>query len=358
MPVTIQLARTQNEHEAALRLLDRGRKEIGFTPGPPEAEGLWLTKQHALPSTNTVVALDGETVVGALTVFGESAFRLPLEAQADLTAFRRSLEGRVAEFSHPGLTPAAGENPDVLLALYHFALCFGGSYCHYDAYVTQAPTRWAERYQGLLRYERLLIPEQIPGIALYRTAREGADFRQAFTPGFQARFRFPERKYFLVAHQSLDPATLHYLFNQRTRLFESLSDLEIRVLKNYYDHGEYAQALPDRALRIPFAKVPAHRRFPMNGEGHLRRGNGRQANLLLLDASREGLKVRCSEPLQVGIVYPVTLQVGIRCQTEVIARCVWYDEAANVAGLQVRSGDRSWERLIEYLECDFLRAVA
>jgi hypothetical protein len=356
--VTVQLARTQNEHESALRLLHGGRKEIGFTPGPAEPADLWLTKHHALPSTNTVVALEGEEVVGALTMFGESAFRLPLEAQADLTSFRRNLEGRVAEFSYPALHPAASATPDVLLALYHFALCFGGSYCHYDAYVTQVPTRWAERYQELLRYERLLVREKIPGMALYRTAREGADFRQAFSPGFEARFRYPERKYFLVAHQSFDPQTLHYLFNQRTRLFESLSDLEIRVLKNYYDHGEYAQALPERRLVLPFEKVPVHRRFPMSCEGHLRQRNGRQVSLQMLDASREGMKVRSSEPLQAGIVYPVILQVGVMKQAEVIARCVWVDEAANVAGLQVKSGDRTWQRLIEYLECDFLRAVA
>jgi hypothetical protein len=356
--VTVQLARTQKEHENALQLLQGGRKEIGFTPGPSEPEGLWLTKHHALPSTNTVVALAGNEVVGALTLFGESAFRLPLEAQADLTSFRRNLDGRVAEFSYPALHPRAGEDANVLLALYHFALCFGGSYCHYDAYVTQVPTAWAARYQDLLRYERLLVREKIPGMALYRTAREGADFRQALSPGFEAEFRYPERKFFLVAHQSLDPQTMHYLFNQRSRLFESLTDQEIRVLKNYYDHGEYAQALPQRELALPFAKVPSYRRFPMSCEGHLCQGSGRRVNLQMLDASREGMKVRSQERLQVGIVYPVTLQVGVLKQAEVIARCVWMDEAAGIAGLQVKSGDRNWQRLIEYLECDFLRAVA
>ncbi|RYZ96610.1 MAG: hypothetical protein EOP11_23235 [Proteobacteria bacterium] len=346
------------EHEGALRLLQGGRKEIGFKEPPGEAGGLWLTKHHALPSTNTVVALAAGEVIGALTLFGESAFQLPLEAQADLSGFKKNLEGRVAEVSYPGVSPEAAGNADVLLALYHFALCFGSAYCHYDAYLTQVPAAWAERYRGLLNYENLNVPERIPGLALYRTAREGADFQESFSSGFDVKFRFPERKFFLVAHQSLDPQTMHYLFNQRTRLFESLSDLEVRVLKNYYDYGEYAPILPNRELLLSFGKIPAHRRFPMACEGYLRHPRGQRIELQMLDASKEGLKIRSAEPLRLGADYPITLQVGVMKQAEVIARAVWVDEAAKVAGLNVRSGDRNWQRLIEYLECDFLRAVA
>ena len=357
MQISVQLARTKEEYEQALALLHGGRRELGFSQQPEDQEGLWLTKHHALPSTNTIVALKDGAVIGALTLFGESAFRLPLEEQADLSSFRQNLEGRVAEFSVPGLRDEFRQNRDVLLALYHYALCFGSTYCNYDAFVTQVPEPFAERYRSLLRYEPLLLKEKIPGIAFYRSAREGADFRRAFSPDFEASFQFPERKFFLVAHQSLDPKVLNYLFNQRTRLFDRLTDLELRVLKNYYAHGEYAKLLPERPLRIPFKKIPLHRRFPMNCEGHLCRGNGHRVTLQVLDASREGMKVRAGEALKINTVYPVTIEIGIKRHAEVIAIAVWVDEEAQIAGLQVKSGDKNWESLIEYLECDFLRAV-
>ena len=354
MRIRVQLAHTKDEYESAFTLLQKGRKNLGL-PTPPG--DLWVTKQHALPSTNTFVALDGHKVVGAISLFGESAFRLPLEEQADLTAFRANLAGRIAEFSVAGFECPVAHEKDVLLALYHFGLCFGSSYCHYDAFITQAPWEWADRFREVLQYEPLLLKEKVPGLTLFRSAREGADFRREFSPDFSAEFRFPEKKFFLVAHQSIEASTLDYLFNGRTDLFTRLSDLEIRVLKNIYDHGEFACIMPDRKLTLPFKQLPKHRRFPMNCDGYLCRADGRRINLQVIDVSREGIKIRASDPLPRGD-YPLTLQIGVMKQSEIIARTVWVDEEAHISGLVVKSGDKKWAQLIEYLEREHLSLAA
>lgn len=350
MRVSVQLAHTKEQYEQAFRLLQRSRKQLGFSS--ENENDLWVTKHHALPCTNTIVALRGGEVVGAITLFGESAFRLPLEEQADLSAFRHNLNGRVAEFSVVGCDQ---RDRDVLLALYHYALCFGSMYCHYDAFVTHVPQAWAREYAELLQYEPLLLKEKLPGMAFYRSARDGADFREALDGDFE--FRFPEKKFFLVAHQSIEPKTLDYLFNQKTQLFENLTDLELRVLKNFYDHGDFAKVLPDRRLQLPFKKVPQSRRFAMNCEGYLCLGDGRRMHLQVLDVSREGLKIRTEDALPAG-VYPLTLSIGITKQAEVIAATVWVDEMAQIAGLSVKSGDKNWLKLIEYLEQESLRVAA
>ncbi len=354
MRIRVQLAHTREELEAAFTLLQRSRQRLGL---PTPATDLWVTKQHALPTTNTIVALDGLKIVGAISLFGESAFRLPLEEQADLSSFRANLAGRIAEFSVAGLECPANREKDVLLALYHFGLCFGSSYCDYEAFVTQVPQAWADRFREVLQYELLLLKEKVPGLTLFRSARDGADFRREFSPDFNAEFRFPEKKFFLVAHQSMEASTLDYLFNGRTDLFSRLTDLEIRVLKNIYDHGEFACITPDRKLALPFKQLPKNRRFPMNCEGFLCRGNGRRINLQVLDVSKEGIKIRASDPLPIGD-YPLTLQIGVLKQSEIIAHTVWVDEEAQIAGLVVKSGDKKWAELIEYLEHDLLHAVA
>jgi hypothetical protein len=356
--ISVQLANSQNDFEEALILMHGGRNQMGYASPSEQEEGLWLTKHHALPSTNIIVAKIKGEVIGALTLFGESAFHLPMEEQADLSLFRQNLEGRVAEFSLPGLKPEWRENKDLLLALYHFALCFGTAYCHYDAFITQVPEDWGMRFRETLRYEPLLLKEKIPGLTFFRSAREGADFRAGFSDGFQPEFHFPERKFFLVAYQSLEPEVLRYLFAERTQLFERLTDLEIRVLKNYYDEGAYAEVLPNRALVLPFKEVPAHRRFPMNCDGHVCEDNGRRISIQVLDVSRDGLKIRTSEPLMPGKSYPVTIQIGVRKQSELIAASVWVDSDAHIAGVQVKSADQNWQAMIEYLERYFLRVAA
>lgn len=353
MRVRVQLARTKEEYEQAFRLMQAGRKELGLDSA--EAE-LWVTKQHALPSTNIIVALNGNNVVGAITLFGESAFRLPLEEQADLSPFRESLNGRIAEFSVPGYGDSENRK-NILLALYHFGHCFGSSYCHYDAFVTQAPTSWTQEYSELLQYEPLLLREKLPGATFCRSARDTADFRRKFSAEFEADFNFPEKKFFLVAHQSIEAKTLDYLFNQKTNLFARLTDLELRVLKNFYDHGEFANILPERTLVFPFKRLPKHRRYPMSCEGFLCRGNGRKMHLQVLDVSKEGIKIRTEDTLPAG-VYPLTLSIGVMKQSELIATTVWVDQEAKIAGLVVKSGDKSWQELIAYLEHESLKSVA
>lgn len=355
MRISVQLAHTKEQYEEAFRLLQESRRHLGFACD--EKTDLWVVKQHALPSTNTIVALEGEKVIGALSVFGESGFRLPIENEADLSSFRQNLAGRIAEFSVPGICTGHKESNDVLLALYHYALCFGSTYCHYDAFVTHAPKQWADRYTKLLSYEPLLLREKLPGAAFYRSARDGADFRQNFRQDFDVAFRFPEKKFFLVAHQSMEAETLDYLFNRKTDLFQRLSDIEVRILKNMYDHGDFSKILPNRSLNLPFKQLPKFRRFPMNCEGYLCANNGKRMNIQVLDVSQDGIKIRAEEPLSEG-TYPLTISVGVMKQAEIIASTVWIDDIAQISGLTVKSGCRHWKALIEYLERECLRVAA
>jgi len=352
--VFVQLAKSKEEHEQALCLLQKARKIHGLAPH--EAASIWLTKQHALPSSNTIIAVSEGTVVGAISLFGESAFCLPIEEEADLAPFRAGLVGRVAELSLPAVAPSPNSD-SIIFSLYHYALCFGSSYCHYDAFVTHLPSSLAEQLCPLLQLKPLMLNTMLSGSALHRNARENCDIRKHFQPGFEASFRFPEKKFFLVAHQSIEPETLDFLFNKKTALFETMTDLEIRVLKNIYDHGEFASTLPERPLNLPFKKTPKLRRFPMNCEGFLRTSKGEKINLQVLDVSRDGLKIRLEEEMLPG-TYPLNLSIGVLKQAEVIASTVWIDEIALIAGLQIKSGCRHWHKLIEYLEQESQKSAA
>lgn len=353
--ITIQLAKSAEEFENAFLLLQAARERQGLESAEPGK--LWALKHHALPATNTIVAVKEGKVIGAICLFGDSPFHLPLEARLELRSFRKNFEGRLAELSLPALHTDHDNDRDLFLALYHFALCFGTSYCHYDGFLTEAPTLWARAHGELLRFRRIYEPVNDRQLLFLDVRGESIDYRAGVSKEFHGEYRFPEKKFFLVAHQSMSPAVLRYLFTERTRLFETLSDQDLRVLKNIYDWGEYAEALPNRALNLPEKKVPRHPRFPMNCEGFLVTEDGGREHVQLLDVSREGLKIRVAQRPEANTCYVFTLFVGVNRKTEIIAATVWVDPKAEIAGFEVRSNDQNWKQLIEYLEKDYLRVA-
>lgn len=351
----IQLAQTKRHFEQALALLNESN-------GPcedPALRGLWLLKQHALPSTNTIVAIHDDKVVGAVTLFGENPFLLPLEQWANLSSYKENLGGRLAEISAPGFAPGYKDDTNLLLALYHFTVCFGSTYCHYESFLTHAGQDWAGRYSKLLHFEPLNVKEKREGLCLALNPRDSGDYRQQFTKDFQPEFKFPEKKFFLVAHQNIKPEVMNHLFNERTRLFETLNDFELRVLKNIYDYGDYAKTLPKRSTEAAaYKRLPQNRRFPMDCEGYLRGDKGKQVHFVVEDVSKSGLKLRTDELLKPGQVHALTISIGVMKQTEVIARAVWVNEMSQTVGFEISSGDKNWAKLIEYLEKDFLFQAA
>jgi hypothetical protein len=348
--VYLQLAQTKHQHEQALKLL---RKTYEKTDTLSEQTDLWITKFHALPSTNTAIALKGDTVIGAITLFGESPFRLPCENKNKMDLSQHNLGARVAEISAPGFLEKPSD--DLLFALHHFINCFGASFCHYDAFVSTPGAEWQNFYQRNLGFETL-SPQNDTKI-FFRNARESEDYRKKVN-NLQVEYFFPEKKFFLVAHQSMSAETLDYLFNQKSKLFDSLTDLEVRVLKNIFDHKDFSKVFPDRRITLPYRKEAQSRRFAMNCEGYLCRENGKKVQLQVLDVSREGIKIQTEDPISRTGTFPLTISIGVMKQAEVIAEVVWCDEVAQIAGLVVKSGCHNWKQLVEYLEKESSKIVA
>lgn len=352
--ITIQLARTRAEFESAFRLLQRSREHWKWdSEGDPQK--LWLLKQHALPTTNTIVALQGSKVIGAICLFGESPLKLPIESHRDLAPVREKTEGRLAEVSLPGLHADFADDQDLIYSLCHFAACFGADYCNYEFFTMETPLELSEALVKSMHFEKISAPKDGRQL-LFLNVREGVDFHAHSTPRLVPECKFPEKKFFHVAHQRMPVDVLNSLFNERTSLFSDLSDFELRVLRNIYDYGEYAQVLPKRNSG-PERKAPRFPRFPMNCEGYLVSDDGDRLNVQLLDVSREGLKLCCPEGIDTEHTYMLTLFVGVNRKTELIAQIVWVDEPSGIAGFLIKSHDQNWTQLLEYLEKDYNKSA-
>lgn len=341
--ISIRLAESQNDFLRAFQLLTESRRTWD-----PHCAELWLLKQHALPTSNIIVALLNEKIVGALCLFGESPFGLPLENKINLSSFKESIEGRIAEISAPGILQSKDmdqEEEIIVAALYNFALKFGATFCRYDAFLTKEEA-WTKKYTSLLDLHPLphCDSRQRDNALLFGAS---SCMPKAQELNERKSFLFPEKKFFFAAKQSMIPETIDLLFNKKTHVFKNLTDAEIRILKNIYNHGEYAKVIPD----IGKVKIePKHRRFLMNCHGFLKNHSGEKINFQVIDVSKEGLKIKAEELLQIHESCMLNISIGVMKNTEVIASAIWVNEENQTIGLLVKSGDKNWRQLIEYLE--------
>ena len=349
MTTIIRLAQTATEHEEGLALIQQKRNQWGL-PNQGK-DGLWMPKQIALPSSNLIVALDGETLVGALALLGDNPLRLPASHKAPFSHLKKSLgKQRLAEISVTSVSrDYLPKETALTFALHHFANCFGRTYCQYDAFVLESTLDWSAAFSPLLGFQDLDAADSSENIRnLFKLTSDNFDLRSTLRD-FPVEFQFPEKKFLLLSHESMKPEVFSYLFLERTNFFEQLSDIEIRVFKNIYDFGKYAKFLPEKNLNIPFKQLPKHRRYSMNCEGFVRMPDGKNQNLQVIDVSKDGLKIHHEDQLPPGC-HSLVIYIGLRKRAEVIARSVWIDEMAQISGLEIKSGDSNWQNLIQFLE--------
>ncbi len=337
--IQMRLAQSEADYRAAHQLLQSARGQSGLAHD--SGAKYWLLKQHALPSTGTLIATAKGEVLGAICLFGESPFGLPIEAHHPLAGLRSQLTGRTAEISFPAVKTG---HEDLLLPLYQLALKFGSTFCLYEHFVTEVPTSAWKQLENSGFLSELSRSKHILALCSPILAESP----------LPCKVEFPEYKFFRTAHQHMPPDVYAQLFPKE--FFEKLSDSELRVLKNIYDFSDYARSLPNRGLQV--GTCPKSRRFPLSCEGYLVLAAGEKLHVLVLDVSRQGLKIRSEEPLEAGHSYPLNLSVGLMKQTELIASVIWVDELSQTAGLQVQSGDGNWQELLDYLETSGSKTVA
>lgn len=335
-------------------IIVKGREELEQAYELLRAAGEPVNKHHALPSTVVLAVKRGAEIIAAATLYGESAFLLPLEASFPLREFREQCLGRIAELGTVAVREGLRNQGDIKRALFHYATCFSSSFCHYEYLLLTSGPENSGWLKDTFGFQYLAGEKSMELLVL--PLSQAKDARYGLKEQYQ--FQYPEKRFFLVNHQVLTPELLDYFFNKRHRIFDSLSDAELRVLKNIYDFGEYAHTLPQRSSMQQYKRVPKAKRFEMSCDGYLTQPGKGRIHFQVVDVSDGGLRLCTEETLEPGAVYALHISIGVMKNTEVIARAVWVNEDSRHVGLEVKSSDKSWKRLIRYLEDEFHRYAA
>jgi len=370
-----KVAETREELEAAFALLHDAYVEQHFIE--PQPSGLYLTPQHALPSTSTLIAvLDGQ-VVGTVTLVRSNPLGLSLEKAFDLGGLRQN-GARIAEVS--SLAIHRDVRRDFGGAIFFPLTCFLFRYSvHYfglDYYVIVVYPQHADFYESIFCFDPLgdeivenylgapaaafsldLKAVPVKFAARYGGLPPGRNAYEAFVERPYSEFEFPDRRYAKISDPVMTPELLDYFFNKRSNLFSTLDNRQRQALAFCYRRPEYDGVLPPIDETVP-PVVPGEERYDVRFKGQLRTGDrGRRVPMSVVDVSRFGFKARPRSGVHVGQELVAMMAVGDFALAELRAVPLWADEDGTY-GFRVLDASESWSKFVDYLATDLHKKTA
>ena len=370
--LVLKIAETKDELEACFRLLHDAYVSSGFMK--PAPSGLRATIYHALPTTTTLCAkFDGE-VVGTLSLIRESVFGFPLQAIFDLKAVR-ARGGKIAEVSalavHPDFRKTGGA---ILFPLMKFMY----EYCttFFDTrhlVIAVHPTR-IEMYESLLFFKRLTenkvdnydFANGAPavGAALdlrsaprkYKETYDKKPRRKNLYDYFVRtelpNIQLPQRRYHTTNDPVMTTELLDYFFNQRTQVFEHLTNREKMLLHAIYDLPEHQKLLPAMTEPPRSGKhLRQHQRYSLKCPGNfLVQMDGRAIaiSMQVIELSVFGFLAHVDSELPVRVWGDATVQLGNNEQSTVRAMAVRGKASGGKIfyGFTLAEPDLAWRKFV------------
>jgi hypothetical protein len=365
-----EIARTQSDLDAAFHLLHDAYVREGFSK--PHISGRRITDYHSLPSTTTLLAKCHGEVVATITVIRDGPFGLPSDAVVDLSSFRHAGE-RLGEVSSLAISPQfRGRSGEVMFHLFKYMLHYSMYYFGLERFIIVVNPNRISLYESILTFEKLPtgavrtydFANGAPGVCAtldlvhledtFRRVYGGRPvgrnvhhfFFGPYGPSEFLQFRFPDRPYHAVFDPVMSPDLMNYFFNQCTDFFCHIEPRKIKILKNIYREKVYDRVWPQ--CELPEWQPRHHSRFDVACSAALPGDESFPTNLHVLDASREGIRLRSNLPRRQQWPSALNVSVGKEKTAQIQVSCRWRKEA--VAGLKIVGCDDEWHRFIDYLE--------
>lgn len=369
--IFFEIARNRSDLDRAFQLLHDAYVREGFSK--PHPSGRRITDYHALPSTSTLVAKYKKEVVATISVIRDGPFGIPADAVIDLNPYRS--EGmRLGEVSSLAIHPEfRGRSGEIMFHLFKYMLHYSMYYFGLDRFIIVVNPNRISLYESILSFERLrpdivetyAFANNAPGVCatldlitldhtfrkIYGAKPERKNIHRFFFGEYslneKRQFRFPERPYFTAVDPVMSPDIMDYFFNQCTDYFCNLDERKIRILRSIYHEQGYDAVWP-KAPSPEWRNQRSHRRFDVVCLASLPSQPNILTALHILDASRNGMRLRSDLPLQ-GSKPPVfKIAVGRHKDARIQADLRWQKGAT--VGLQIVDADSDWEDFIDYME--------
>ena len=370
--LVLKIAETKEELEACFKLLHDAYVSSGFMK--PAPSGLRATIYHALPTTTTLCAKFDGQVVGTMSLIRESVFGFPLQAIFDLKSVR-ARGGKIAEVSalavHPDFRKTGGA---ILFPLMKFMYEYCTTFFDTRHLVIAVHPNRIEMYESLLHFKRLAenkvdnydFANGAPAVGATLDLRRAPNkYKQTYDKKPQRKnlydyfvrtklpnIHLPQRRYHTTNDPVMTTDLLNYFFNQRTQVFENLSNREKMLLAAIYDLPEHHAMLPQMS-EVPKsgADLRQHQRYSLKCPGNfLIQADGKviASTIRVVELSIFGFLAHSDTEIPTGIWGDATVQLGDTEQSTVKAMAVRGKKSGNRGfyGFKIDDPDPAWRKFV------------
>jgi hypothetical protein len=372
--LVLKIAESREELEACFKLLHDAYVSSDFMT--PDPSGMRITLYHALPTTTTLCAKLDDQVVGTLSLIRESAIGFPLQHIFDLSSVREK-KGNIAEVSalavHPRFRRTGGT---ILFPLMKFMYEYCTTFFDTRHLVIAVNPRHIEMYESLLFFKRLTanVVEKYdfvngaPAVGATLDLKHAPDkMRKAYAGKAPNRnlyhyfvetrltnIQIPNRRFFTTNDPVLTPDLIDYFFNQKTQVFDKLSDRKKTLLHLIYDLPAYAGILPKLPAHGAAKKIRQHRRFSVKCPAYLSNAGGlfeKPVNIEVIEIARYGFRARIAQKIPANVWLNATVQLGLNEVSRLTVQAV-QEMGANdqyFCGFRIGEPDLIWRKFVSAL---------
>jgi hypothetical protein len=269
-----KLAQTREELEACFHLLHDEYVQAGFMK--PDSSGMRVTIHHALPTTSMLMCRHEKRVVGTVSLIRENGLGFPMQRIFNLDEIIQE-GGNVAEVSALAIDrnfhAARGR---IMMPLLKFLYEYAEYRFDTRHLVIAVHPEYIGFYEDVLCFRRLVCPSvdhyefvnDMPAIGAHldlEKAKEIFSRKYADIPLEKNLFhyfavaalpngQFPHQRFDTETDPVMTPELIDHFFNQKTKIFSTLSLQEIRLLHTVYDSPEYRHCVPQLPGSVPHGK--------------------------------------------------------------------------------------------------------
>jgi len=371
--LVLKIAETKEELEACFRLLHDAYVSSGFMK--PAPSGLRATIYHALPTTTTLCATFDGVVVGTLSLIRESVFGFPLQAIFDLKSVR-ARGGKIAEVSalavHPDFRKTGGA---ILFPLMKFMYEYCTTFFDTRHLVIAVHPNRIEMYESLLFFKRLAenkvdnydFANGAPAVGAtldlrtaprkyketYGKKPRRKNLHDYFVRTELPNIQLPQRRYHTTNDPVMTTDLLDYFFNQRTHVFENLTNREKMLLHAIYDQPQHQKMLPTMSEPPKSGKhLRQHQRYSLKCPGNfLVQGEDNKplvTSLQVVELSIFGFLAHAESEIPVRVWGDATVELGNNEQSTVRAMAVRGKASGGKIfyGFTLAEPDLAWRKFV------------
>jgi hypothetical protein len=349
--LVFKVADSREELEQSFHLVYRAYLKLGYVK--PNKFEMRATAHHALASTSTLIAKDGDRVIGTLTLVRDSPLKLPLENTFDVQILR-SKARRLAEITSLVIDPdyrqrAGGQ---ILFPLLKLMYEYTSNYFGADQLVIAISPKEIDFYKHLLLFAEIPdikvcnyygAPATVVTLNLHTALKR---YQKIFSSmsGIKNLFDFfvvrkfeniqmPKRSFYKVNDPIVD-------FNYYQEFFVKKLGIEIAEVGSYIQPSKV-----DNGFRL---EVQTHAFFVF--------GENLKQYAAIKDVSYFGLRAYIETDIEIGAIFNFEVEAGPSLKAKIQVVSVWKNVNHGV-GFQIIQSDQVWKEFIHHTEKEALKGV-